>query len=215
MCFSPKKHKANVVSKVESGLPCKLTKFSFHETEDNVIWVNTATQINDALEATVDFCREPNDNETTVVNTKDLDDIQVYQSITVRGMVLFGDNKAEPVPNKTDLIKKDGSFVDEFGTMPITIWNKQIETVEEGFYEIKNIRLQQFKGEKYISTVTGTVFNKLNENLPRISQQKIKDPKEKLKTKEITSDNIQSVDSVLQLHHLLQKSPISTRFTNA
>ena len=177
--------------------------------------MNTATQINDALEATVDFCREPNDNETPVVNTKDLDDIQVYQSITVRGMVLFGDNKAEPVPNKTDLIKKEGSFVDEFGTMPITIWNKQIETVEEGFYEIKKIRLQQFKGEKYISTVTGTVFNELNENLPRISQQKIKDPKEKLKTKEITCDNIQSVDSVLQLHHLLQKSPISTRFTNA
>ena len=51
-------------------------------------------------------------------------------------MVLFGDNKAEPVPNKTDLIKKEGSFVHEFGTMPITIWNKQIETVEEDFYEM-------------------------------------------------------------------------------
>ena len=54
LCFSPKKHKANVVSRVESGLPCKLTKFSFHETEDNVIWVKTATQINDILEATVE-----------------------------------------------------------------------------------------------------------------------------------------------------------------
>ena len=60
--------------------------------------------------------------------------------------------------------------MDEFGTIPITIWNKQIETVEEGFYEIKNIRLQKFKREKYTSTVTNTVFNKLNENLPHISQ---------------------------------------------
>ena len=61
-------------------------------------------------------------------------------------MVLFGDNKAEPVP-KTDLIKKEGSFVHEFGTMPITIWNKQIQTVEEGFYEMKNIchHVQQIK----------------------------------------------------------------------
>ena len=75
-----------------------------------------------------------------MVNTKDLD-IQVYQSITVHGMVLFGDNKAEPVPNKTDLIKKKGSFVDEFGSIPIMIWNKQIETEEEGLYEIKNVRL--------------------------------------------------------------------------
>ena len=75
-----------------------------------------------------------------MVNTKDLD-IQVYQSITLHGMILFGDNKAEPVPNKTDLIKKKGSFVDEFGSIPIMIWNKQIETEEEGLYEIKNIRL--------------------------------------------------------------------------
>ena len=75
-----------------------------------------------------------------MVNTKNLD-IQVYQSITVHGMVLFGDNKAEPVPNKTDLIKKKGSFVDECGSIPIMIWNKQIETEEEGLYEIKNIRL--------------------------------------------------------------------------
>ena len=40
---------ASVVSRVRSGLPCKVTKFSFHETDNNVIWVNTATQINDAL----------------------------------------------------------------------------------------------------------------------------------------------------------------------
>ena len=78
-CFSPKKHKGNVVSRVESGLPCKLTTFSFHKTEDNVNWVNTATQINDALEVTADFCREANDNKTPMANTKDVDNIQVYQ----------------------------------------------------------------------------------------------------------------------------------------
>ena len=148
--------------------------------------MNTATQINDALEAKVDFCRKANDNTSPVVNTKDLDDIQVYQSITVHGMVLFGDNKAQPVPNKTDLIKKEESFVGKFGTMPITIYNKQIEIVEEGFYEIKNVCLWQFKGEKYISAVTDTMFNKLTEKLLHISQQKIKDAKEKLKTNEIT-----------------------------
>ena len=47
-----------------------------------------------------------------------------FIKVSVYGMVLFGDNKAEPVPNKTDLIKKEGSFVDEFGNIPITIWNK-------------------------------------------------------------------------------------------
>ena len=109
-------------------------------------------------------------------------------------MVLFGDNKAEPVPNKTDLIKKKGSFVDECGSIPIMIWNKQIETEEEGLYEIKNIRLWQFKGEKYISAVTDTPFNKFAENLSLIPQRKIKDTKEEIKTNEITGDHIQSVD---------------------
>ena len=106
-----------------------------------------------------------------MVNTKDLDDIQVYQSITVHGMVLFGDNKAEPLPNKTDLLEKEGSFVDECGSIPITIWNKQIGT-----------------------GVTDTAFNKLTENLPLIPQRKIKDTKEEIKTNEITCDHIQSVD---------------------
>ena len=130
--------------------------------------MNTATQINDALEATLDFCREPDDNETPVVNTKDLDDIQVYQNVTIRTILLFGDSKAKPVPNKTDLIKKEGSFMNEFGTIPMTLWNKQIQTLQESFYEIKNIRVRKFKGEKYISALTNTVFNKLNENLPHL-----------------------------------------------
>ena len=40
---------------------------------------------------------------------------------------------------KLILSKRKDPFVHEFGTMPITIWNKQIETVEEGFYEMNNI----------------------------------------------------------------------------
>ena len=194
LCFSPRKHKSNVESKAESGTPCKLTKFSVHATEENVIWVNAATQINDALEAKVDFCCDTHYNEMPVVTTKDLDDIQVYQAITVRGMVLFGENKAQPVPTKTDLIKREGSFVDEVGNIPITIWNEHIESTQEGFYEIQNIRLRQFKGEKYLSSAIDTVFKKLTENLPHISEQEIKDAKDELKTNEVTCENVQTVD---------------------
>ena len=109
-------------------------------------------------------------------------------------MVLFGDRGVEPVPTKTDLIKREGSFVDEFGNISITLWNEQIESIEEGFYEIHNIRLRQFKGVKYLSSARDTVFNKLTENLPEISEKQIKRAKDELKTNEITYDNIQSVD---------------------
>ena len=197
LCFAPRKHKANVETNAESGTPCKLTKFTCHATEKDVIWVNAATQINHALEAKVDFPCDTDNEETPVVTTKDLEDIQVYQSVTVRGMVLFGERRAEPVPTKTNLIKREGSFVDEFGNIPITIWNEQIDNTEEGFYEIQNIRLRQFKGEKYLSSATDTVFNKLTENLPVISEQQIKHAKDELKTNEITCDNIQSVDIMM------------------
>ena len=180
LCFSPRKHKSNVESKAETGTPCKLTKFSFHATEEDVIWVNAGTQINDALEANVDFSCDTHYNETSLVTTKDLDEIQVYQTVTIRGMVLFGDNKAQPVPTKTDLIKRERSFVDEFGNIPITIWNKDIESTQEGFYEIQNIHLQQFEGKKYLSSAIDTVFRKLTENLPHISEQEIKDAKDKI-----------------------------------
>ena len=199
LCFSPRKHKSNVESKAESGTPCKLTKFSVHTTEEDVIWVNAATQINDALEAKVDFPCDTHYNETSLITTKDLDEIQVYQTVTVHGMVLFGDNKAQPVATKTDLIKREGPFVDEFGNIPITIWNKHIESKQEGFYEIQNIRLHQFKGEKYLSSAIDTVFNKLTENLPHISEQEIKDAKDELKTP----------------RSMLQEGPISTEFAYA
>lgn len=75
-----------------------------------------------------------------------------------------------------------------------TLWNEQIESTEEGFYEIHNFRLRQFKGVKYLSSARDTVFNKLTENLPEISEKQIKRAKDELKTNEITCDNIQSVD---------------------
>ena len=83
--------------------------------------MKTATQINDILEAIVNFCREPNDNETPMLNTKHFDHIQLYQNVTIPSILLFGDNKAKSSPNKFVLIKKEGSFVNEFGIMPITL----------------------------------------------------------------------------------------------
>ena len=81
--------------------------------------------------------------------------------------------------------------------IPITLWNEQIESTEEGFYEIHNIRLRQFKGVKYLSSARDTVFNKLTENLPEISEKQIKRAKDELKTNEITCDNIQNVNIIV------------------
>lgn len=60
----------------------------------------------------------------------------------------------------------------EFGTNKLKLWKKVF-----------------MKSKTFV-----TMFNKLTENLLHISQQKIKDAKEKPKTNKITCDNIQSVD---------------------
>ena len=156
--------------------------------------MNTAKQINDAFEPEVDFSCDTQYNETPVVTTRDLDHFQVYQTITVCGMVLFGENKAQPFPTKTDLIKREGSFVDEVGNIPITIWNKDIQSTKEGIYKIQNVRLRQFKCKKYLFSAIDIVFKKLTENVPHISEQEIKDAKDKLKTNEVTCEKIQTVD---------------------
>ena len=74
-------------------------------------------------------------------------------------MVHFGDQREQPVPTKGALIKEEGSFVDKFGNIPITISNDQIKSTEEVFYEIHNIHLWQFKGEIYLSLGKGHEIN--------------------------------------------------------
>ena len=64
-----------------------------------------------------------------LTTTQELDDIKVYQSVTVRGLLLFGD-KPEQLPTRSDLTKLEGCFVDQVGSIPVTIWNEQIELVE-------------------------------------------------------------------------------------
>lgn len=104
--FSPKKHKPTVESKAESGHPCKISKFSYHASEKNVIWVNANTQIHEASETNVPY--SPQDamlSVTRVSTTQQLDEIQVDQTLTVRGFLLFGDSKSQAIPSKTDLVK--------------------------------------------------------------------------------------------------------------
>lgn len=145
--------------------------------------------------------------------TQELDDIKVYQSVTVRGLLLFGD-KQEQLPTRSDLTKLEGCFVDQVGSIPVTIWNEQIELVEnKQYYQIENIRLRQYFGQKYLSSTTDTAFKKITENQP-VSPEAVKEATNQVGTKEVVCDSIQSVGDlhILQLRHVRQKSSIQTRF---
>lgn len=194
--FSPRKHKAIVERKAESGTPCKISKFSIHASEANVIWVNPNTQINDALETAVDFSKETMTAEqASLCTTRDVEELQIYQSISIKGFVLFGDRQPEKIPTKKDLTKREGCLVDEAGSVLITLWNEQIELIAEGFYEVQNIRLRQYFGEKYLSASTDTIFNKIADNPPKtIPQQHIREALDKLRLDEISCLDINSAD---------------------
>ena len=51
----------------------------------------------------------------------EVEKIQVYEVVSVHGMLLFGENKPEVVPTKPYLQKLEGYIVDESGSTPITV----------------------------------------------------------------------------------------------
>lgn len=190
--FSPKKHKLVVESKAEIGVPCKITKFSPHATEKDTIWINPNTQINEALETSVDFSKDDCKHapEIPVCQTADLDDIQIHQSITIKGYIVFGDRQAEKIPSKKDLIKREGCLVDERGNVPITLWNDHIKSISSGFYEVKGVRLRQYLGKKYVSTSADTLFTKISKDPPpSITSESIQVALDSLKLDEIKCDD--------------------------
>jgi len=106
LCFSPPKHKANVDRKADAGSPCKITKYAPHKDEENVIWINNYTHIDDAQETSVDFepCDFTDSNNQQLHTTTTLDTIKPNQLVNVRGYLLLKDAEVEKV--RDDLIKK-------------------------------------------------------------------------------------------------------------
>ena len=74
---------------------------------------------------------------TTCLNTQELEAVKVYECVTVHGLVLFGENNAENVPSKPGLTKLEGCFVDEHGSIPLTLWNNDIGNVENNEYYLR------------------------------------------------------------------------------
>ena len=71
------------------------------------------------------------------MNTVEVEAVKVFGSVSVRGLVIFGDNRPDDVPTKPGLTKLEACFVDEHGSFPLTLWNKEIDIVEnEQYYEI-------------------------------------------------------------------------------
>lgn len=197
ICFSPKKHKGFIDKQAESGLPCKLTKFT-PAKEDNVIWVNQTTQITDPLEASVDFSSSttsPEHSSSPTLKVKDLEKMVIHQALNISGLILFGDNQPQSIPSKPDLIKRKGLLLDDTGRVEITLWNEQVQCIQEGFYQVEGIRLRQYRGIKFLSCEKDvTNFKEITENLPNISQEDIEKAKDTLKQDEVACDKIQTTE---------------------
>ena len=62
-------------------------------------------------------------------------------------MILIDKNeRPQQIPGKANLTKVDGCFVDDFGTIPITLWNEEVGLVKSGEYdEFQNMILRKWK----------------------------------------------------------------------
>ena len=156
--------RATDLAKLQSLLPIQKRKILYGNTN-----------IDDAPETKVNFSYKETSASEQLATTKDIENIKVFEMVTVRGLVLFGDNTAEWVPTKPGLTKLEGCFLDESGSVMITIWNEQIEQTENNqYYEIENIRVRKYCSQKYLSANEETDFKKVASNLPKLSPDDIK-----------------------------------------
>ncbi len=165
------------------------------------MWINQNTEIDDALETNVDFPFKelhPTSVNPQQATVKDLDVIKVFESVTVRGLVLVGDNQPEIVPSKQNLKKLEACFVDESGTIPITIWNEHIEKVEDKrYYQIENVRLRQYLGQKYLSVSLQTTFTEISSShFPNLSSEAVHEATRQFLGTAINCQSIQSVEII-------------------
>lgn len=205
ICFSPEKRKL-VQSKAESCSPCKLTKYnrSDKQGDQNVVWINRNTRIDDAPDTIVDFpYTKIAVDVPTSTSVADLGDVKVNQLITLTGQVIFEGSTVEEVGKKKCYKKREGYFVDHTGSIPFTVWNETIQLLEDGaYYEADNVRLRQYNSEKYVSSTTTSVFKNLAVPPQTIPDKIVADAKKKAsqsQTKEIPCDDIQSVN-ILQFY---------------
>ena len=81
----------------------------------------------------------------------------------------------------------------------MTLWNKQINTARDGqHYEIQNIRVGQYNGQKYLSSTTETKLLPSKHQLGQLQPQAIQKAKETLKRQlqeaEVLCDQVLTVE---------------------
>ncbi len=128
----------------------------------------------------------------------EVEKIQVYEVVSVHGMLLFGENKPEVVPTKPYLQKLEGYIVDESGSTPITVWNEQIQRVMDShFFHIQNVRVRQFQGQKYLSTTTETKIEEMSlDDTPKLDVKIVQEAKESLSVTIVECKSIRSVEVI-------------------
>ena len=196
VCFSPKKHKSIVEQKPEICSPCKVTKYVVNRNKKDAIWFRDYSEIDDAIETEVDFSYEKIKNELAALsNTSQLKEIKVFQLVMVCGMILIDKSeRPQQIPGKANLTKVDGCFVDDFGTIPITLWNEQICLVKSGeYYEFQNMRLRKYSGNLYLSSNAGTKIKQISVD-KAVPEKALQEAAERLKMHEIVCDDIQTAE---------------------
>ena len=130
-----------------------------------------------------------------LTNTSQLKEIKVYQLVTVRGMILIDENeRPQQIPGKPNLTKLDGCFIDDFGTIPITLWNEQIALVKSGeYYEFQNMRLKKYSVNFYLSSNAATKIKQISVD-KAVPEKALQQAAERLKMHEIVCDDIQTAE---------------------
>ena len=141
ICFSPKERKY-IEEAMEKCSPIKMQKFVHDKKEGSTDILMSDNVVIDKVECEdLTFLRE--ELVPANLNISMLSMISLNQLLTIKGKLVHLQELQEVNVQGRVLKKVDGVFIDPHGSIKVTLWEGDIEKVEEGgTYEFKNLRLK-------------------------------------------------------------------------
>ncbi|CAB4032888.1 Hypothetical predicted protein, partial [Paramuricea clavata] len=157
VCFSPEKRQV-LEQYEEKKSPVKLSKFRINEKEGSKdVIINKYTNVIKA-EETAEFKCTPLPN-SCVLAISSVNQVATGQLVSLRAKV--AQLSSVKVINTTmgPLRKQEAQVVDKTGCIKLILWEDEVDVLDiEKTYVMKNIRVKQNQGEKYVNTAKGEKF---------------------------------------------------------
>ena len=172
ICFSPEKMKP-LKSRCEALSPIKVCNYSIkrnHYSQEDEMHINKRTRLSDPEASQVDFNIVEKKVEEDLTTLATVSDVLAKKSVS---RVSFRGNPETIKSNGKMLMKQEGIFTDETGSIRIVFWQSDIQRIESGSsYELSKAIVKKYESANYITINRQSVVRPSNVKITRDDDEK-------------------------------------------